>query len=132
MARINYKHLYYFWTVAKEGSIAKASERLHLTPPTLSGQINALEQSMDTRLFGKSGRNLVLSEAGRLAYDYAEEIFLLGMELEDVLKNRAQGRPIQFAVGIADVLPKLIAYRLLEPALRLPETVRIVCHESTL
>ena len=132
MARINYKHLYYFWTVAKEGSIAKASALLHLTPPTLSGQISALEQSMDTRLFTKSGRNLVLTEAGRLAYDYAEEIFLLGMELEDVLKNRAIGRPIQFSVGIADVVPKLIAYRILEPALSLPETVRIVCYENKL
>jgi len=132
MTRINYKHLYYFWMVAKEGSIAKACALLHLTPPTLSGQISALEQAMDTRLFSKSGRNLVLTEAGRLAYDYAEEIFLLGMELEDVLKNRVEGRPIQFSVGIADVVPKLIAYRLLEPALHLPETVRIVCYENKL
>ena len=132
MARLNYKHLYYFWVVAKEGSITKASASLHLTPPTLSGQISALEQAMDTQLFTKSGRNLVLSDAGRLVYDYAEEIFLLGMELEDVLQNRAQGRPIQFSVGIADVVPKLIAYRLLEPALQLPESLRIVCYENKL
>jgi LysR family transcriptional activator of nhaA len=132
MTRLNYKHLYYFWTVAREGSIAKASAVLHLTPQTLSGQISSLEQAMDTPLFTKSGRSLVLTEAGRLAYDYAGQIFLLGMELEDVLKNRAQGRPIQFSVGIADVVPKLIAYRLLEPALQLPDAVRIVCYENKL
>lgn len=132
MMRINYKHLYYFWIVAKEGSIAKASQLLHLTPPTLSGQISALEQAMDTRLFTKSGRNLMLTDAGHLAYGYAEDIFLLGMELEDVLKNRVQSKPMQFSVGIADVVPKLIAYRLLEPALRIPEAGRIVCYENKL
>lgn len=130
--RLNYKHLYYFWVVAKQGSIAKASALLHLTPPTLSGQIRVLEQSMDAQLFTKSGRNLVLTEAGRLAYDYAEDIFLLGRELEEVLKTRTLGRTLAFSVGIADVVPKLIAYRLLEPALRLSETVRIVCYENKL
>lgn len=132
MTRINYKHLYYFWVVAKEGSIAKASQVLHLTAPTLSSQISALEDSMRRRLFNRTGRRLVLTEAGRLAYEYAEEIFLLGRELEEVLQNQQQGRPIQFTVGIADVVPKLIAYRLLEPALHLPESLRIVCYEDTL
>jgi LysR family transcriptional activator of nhaA len=133
MSRLNYKHLHYFWIVAREGSITRASEILHVTPQTISGQLSLLEASMGAELFTKSGRNLVLTEAGRLAYGYAEEIFLLGGELEDVLTNQAAaGYPMGFHVGIADVVPKLIACRLLEPALGLPEQVRIVCHEDKL
>lgn len=133
MSRLNYKHLHYFWVVAREGSITRASEILHVTPQTISGQLSLLEASMGAELFTKSGRNLVLTEAGRLAYGYAEEIFLLGGELEDVLTNQAEaGYPMGFHVGIADVVPKLIACRLLEPALGLPEQVRIVCHEDKL
>lgn len=130
MIRLNFKHLQYFWIVAKEGSIARASKILHLTPQTISGQLSLLEESMGTKLFSKTGRNLTLTETGRLAYGYAEEIFSLGSELEDMLKNKTVGTLLPFSVGIADVLPKLIAYRLLEPALHLPEPVRIVCHED--
>jgi len=133
MSRLNYKHLHYFWIVAREGSISRASEILHVTPQTISGQLSLLEASMGAELFTKSGRNLVLTEAGRLAYGYAEEIFLLGGELEDVLTNQVEaGYPMGFHVGIADVVPKLIACRLLQPALGLPEQVRIVCHEDKL
>lgn len=133
MSRLNYKHLHYFWVVAREGSISRASEILHVTPQTISSQLSLLEASMGTELFTKSGRNLVLSEAGRLAYGYAEDIFLLGGELEDMLTNQsAVGYPMGFHVGIADVVPKLIACRLLQPALGLPEQVRIVCHEDKL
>ena len=127
---INYKHLHYFWVVAREGSITRASEILHLTPQTISGQLRLLEETIGAELFSKSGRNLTLTEAGRVALSYADEIFLLGIELEDILRNRPSGRPLQFSVGIADVVPKLIAYRLLEPALHLPEEVRIVCLEN--
>jgi LysR family transcriptional regulator, transcriptional activator of nhaA len=127
---INYKHLHYFWVVAKEGGIARASERLHITPQTISGQLSLLEESLGESLFTRAGRNLELSEAGRLALSYADEIFTLGSELEDVLRNIPDGRPLVFKVGVTDVVPKSIAYRLLAPALQLPEPVRIVCREN--
>lgn len=132
MRGINYNHLYYFWIVAKEGSIARASALLHLTPQTISGQLRVLEEALGARLFTRTGRTLALTDLGRLALGYAEEIFRLGAEMEDVLEGRAGGQPLQFAVGIVDVVPKMIAYRLLEPALHLPEPVRIVCREGKL
>jgi len=133
MNSINYKHLHYFWVVAKEGSIARASEQLHLTPQTISGQLSLLEKSVGKKLFSRSGRNLVLTEAGRTALEYADDIFLLGAELQNVLSNRAvEGSPLRLSIGITDVIPKLIAHRLIEPALQLDEPVRIICHEDSL
>lgn len=132
MRGTNYNHLYYFWTVAKEGSIARASELLHLTPQTISGQLRVLEHSLGTKLFNHSGRNLVLTDTGRLAFGYADDIFRLGAEMEDVLQGRVSGQPLEFTVGIVDVVPKMVAYRLLEPALHLDEPVRIVCREGKL
>lgn len=129
---INYKHLHYFWVVAKEGGIARASERLHLTPQTISGQLSVLEENLGETLFNRVGRNLKLTETGRLVLSYAEEIFSLGGELEQVVRNLPDGRPLVFKVGIADVVPKSIAYRLLAPALQLPEPVRIVCRENSI
>ena len=102
---MNYKHLKYFWTVAKEGSIARASERLHITPQTISGQLSLLEESLSVELFVKTGRNIEMTETGRLVLDYADEIFSLGSELEQALKNDSEGRPQQFRVGVADVVP---------------------------
>jgi LysR family transcriptional activator of nhaA len=134
MEWLNYHHLLYFWTVAREGSVTRASEQLYLSQPTISAQIRSLEQSIGEKLFAKSGRNLVLTEMGRVVFRYAEEIFSLGRELTDTLKGRAvaraPGRPVRFLVGIADVVPKLIAYRILEPGLRLTEAVHIVCKED--
>ena len=127
---LNYHHLLYFWMVAREGSIAQASKQLLLAQPTITGQIRALENTLGEKLFSRSGRNLVLTEVGRLVYRYANEIFSLGRELTDVLKGRPAGRPVRLLVGVSDVLPKLIAYRLLQPALALPEPVHIVCHED--
>jgi LysR family transcriptional activator of nhaA len=129
---INYKHLHYFWVVAKQGGIARAAERLHLTPQTISGQISLLEDSIGEALFTKAGRNLELTDTGRLTLNYADEIFSLGDELEDALRNLPQGRRIIFKVGIADVVPKTIAYRLLAPALSMADPVRITCRESNL
>jgi len=129
---INYKHLHYFWAVAKQGGVARASEHLHLTPQTISGQISLLEDNLGETLFTKVGRNLELTETGRLVLSYAEEIFSLGGELEDTVRNLPSGRPLVFKVGIADVVPKTIAYRLLAPALELPDTVRIICKENNL
>ena len=127
---MNFKHLHYFWRVAKAGSVARASEQLHLTPQTLSGQIGLLEDDLGTPLFSKSGRKLELTDAGRLALGYAQDIFALGSELEESLRNYPEGgRPVDFRVGVADAVSKTIAYRLIEPATRLPTPVRIVCRE---
>ena len=129
---INYKHLHYFWVVAKEGSIARASERINLTPQTISGQLSLLEEHLGEALFARVGRNLELTEAGRLVLSYADEIFSLGGELEEMVHNLPDGRPLLFKVGVTEVVPKSIAYRLLAPALQLPESVRIVCREGVI
>lgn len=129
---LNYHHLLYFWTVAREGSIAAAAEHLHLSQPTISSQIRKLEQSLDEKLFRRAGRGLVLTDVGRRVFDYAEEIFTLGRELVDDVKGRSAGKPLRLAVGMPDVLPKLVAYRLLEPAFAMAEEVRMVCLEGKL
>ncbi|MBL7004935.1 MAG: transcriptional activator NhaR [Gammaproteobacteria bacterium] len=129
---INYKHLHYFLVVAKEGSIAKASSLLHLTPQTISGQLSVLEDNLNEKLLVRSGRNLVLTETGRLVQNYAEEIFSLGGELEEMVRHAPSERQLLFKVGIVDVVPKSIAYRLIEPALTLPEPVRIICREGSI
>lgn len=127
---MNYKHLLYFMQVAKIGSVLGASERLHVTPQTISGQIQLLEESLGSPLLAKSGRGLVMTEAGRLALGYAEDIFSLGAELEQAVREHPTNRPaLEFRVGVADALPKPIAHRLIEPATRLAEPVRLVCRE---
>jgi LysR family transcriptional activator of nhaA len=127
---MNFKHLYYFWRVAKEGGVVRAGEQIHVTPQTISGQIGLLEDDLGAPLFVKRGRKLELTDAGRLAFGYAQDIFTLGSELEESLRNYpAGGRPVEFRVGVADAVSKTIAYRLIEPATRLPEPVRIVCRE---
>ncbi|VAW60951.1 Transcriptional regulator, LysR family [hydrothermal vent metagenome] len=131
-AMLNYKHLHYFWAVATEGGVARASERLHLTPQTISGQLSLLEEHLGEALFTRSGRSLELTETGRLVMSYANEIFSLGSELEEVIHQLPEGRPQQFRVGVADVLPKSITHRILQPALQMPEAVRMVCHEASL
>ena len=127
---INYKHLYYFWIVAKEGGVARAGERLHLTPQTISGQLTLLEDSLEVELFIRVGRNLKLTEDGRLVLSYADEIFSLGGELEEVIHHLPAGRPQVFRVGVVDVLPKSIAHRILQPALHMDEPVRMICREA--
>jgi LysR family transcriptional regulator, transcriptional activator of nhaA len=129
---LNYHHLLYFWTVAREGSITKACAKLHLAQPTISAQLRQLEKQVGARLFERKGRTLTLTETGRLTLEYAEEIFALGQELQDVLGGRDVERPLRFAVGVPDALPKLITYRILEPALRLADRVRVVCTEGKL
>lgn len=129
---LNYRHLHYFRTVAKTGAINRAAEKLHLTPQTLSGQLSAFEQRLGVALFRRSGRRLELTDAGRTALDYADEIFQVGAELEEALQNRATARVHPFRVGIADVVPKATAYQLLAPALTLAEPVRLACKEGRL
>jgi LysR family transcriptional activator of nhaA len=129
---LNYKQLHYFWAVAKAGSIVRASERLHLTPQTLSGQIGLLEEALGVTLFLRVGRRLELTETGRLTLSYADEVFQIGSELEEALRSRPESRSIQFRVGVDDAVPKSIAYRLLTPAMTLAQPVRIVCREDKL
>jgi LysR family transcriptional activator of nhaA len=129
---VNYKHLHYFWAVAREGGVARASERLHLTPQTISGQLSLLEGYLGVDLFTRVGRNLELTETGRLVLSYADEIFSLGGDLEEVMHQLPDGRPRLFRVGVVDVLPKSIAHRILQPALQMPEPVRMICREASL
>jgi LysR family transcriptional activator of nhaA len=127
MAWLNYHHLLYFWTVAREGTISRACSQLHLTQPTISGQLRALERTLCAKLFDRVGRNLVLTETGRFVYRYADEIFSLGRELQESLKGGELGKPLRVMVGVADTIPIVIAYRLIEPVLRLPEPVQLNC-----
>jgi LysR family transcriptional activator of nhaA len=129
---INYKHLHYFWVVAKRGGVARASETLHITPQTISGQINLLEEHLGEDLFRKAGRNLELTDAGRVVLSYADEIFSLGSELEEAVRQMPSRRPVTFRIGVADVVPKTISFRLLSAAMALEEPVRVVCRESSL
>lgn len=132
MNAINFKHLRYFWMVAKAGSIARASEQLHLSPQSISGQLTTLEEALGVQLFQRVGRNLELTETGRRTLSYADEIFTLGDELVDMLRDPQEQRALVFKVGIADVVPKSVAYRLVAPALRIDEPVRLVCREGPL
>ena len=130
MEWLNYHHLLYFWTVAKEGSVARASETLRLAQPTVSGQIKQLETALGEQLFVRKGRNLVLTDTGELVFGYADEIFGLGRELMDSLRGRPSGRPGKLNVGISDVFPKLIAFRVLEHATTLDPPVEVICRED--
>lgn len=130
MRWLNYHHLLYFWLVAREGGLAPASAELRLAPSTLSAQIRALESSLGEKLFTKRGRRLVLTEAGRVAYRYADEIFALGKELPSAMAGMQQERPLTLSVGVAEAVPKLVAQKLLDAALRLAQPVHLVCIEG--
>ena len=128
---MNFKHLHYFWVTARAGGIMRAGEQLHTTPQTLSGQIKLLEEWLGRKLFRKSGRQLALTDEGRLALGYADQIFALGAELEDALRQARSGqRVLEFRVGVADSVAKSVAYRLLEPALSVAEPVRLIGSEG--
>ncbi|MEJ2620133.1 MAG: transcriptional activator NhaR [Candidatus Thiodiazotropha sp.] len=130
--KLNLKHLRYFWAVASHGTIVQAAEALFITPQTISGQLRELESQVGSELFRKEGRRLILTETGRLVFSYADEMFRLGIELQDMLSGRSQGAVITLKVGVAMVVPKLLAYRVLEPALQMPDPVKLVCHEAPL
>jgi LysR family transcriptional activator of nhaA len=130
MEWLNYHHLLYFWMVAKHGSITRASVELRLAHPTISGQIHQLEKVLGEKLFVRSGRNLVLTDSGRVAFRYADEIFALGKEFQDTLKGRTSGHPLRLVVGVSDVIAKSIVHRILEPAFELRDKVRIICREA--
>jgi LysR family transcriptional activator of nhaA len=130
MEWLNYHHLLYFWMVAKHGSITRASAELRLAHPTISGQIHRLEEALGEKLFARRGRNLVLTDSGRVAFRYADEIFALGQEFQDTLKGASTGKPIRLVVGVSDVIAKSIVHRILEPAFQLHEKVHVVCREA--
>jgi LysR family transcriptional activator of nhaA len=129
---LNYHHLLYFYTVAREGGVAAASRRLRLSQPTISTQLRQLEERLGTPLFDRGGRRMALTEAGRTAFRYADEIFGLGRELLDSLQGRPEGRSLRLRLGISEALHKLVAYRLIEPALQLPTGVQVECHQDRL
>jgi LysR family transcriptional activator of nhaA len=124
---LNYKHLRYFWMVAKTGSIAKAAEQLYLTPQSISGQLTEFSRLLGVELFRRAGRNLELTDAGKRVLSYADEIFLIGDELVEAIHDQRATKSLSFRVGIADSVPKSVAYRLLEPALKLDESIRLIC-----
>ncbi len=127
---INYKHLHYFWMVAKEGSIVAAAERLNVTPHTISAQLSLLDDYLGCSLFTKVGRQLELTETGHMVLSYATDIFSLGGELEERVRNLDKNRPLVFKVGVVDVVPKSIAYHLLSPAIDDIKNIRMICHEG--
>ena len=127
---LNYHHLQYFWAVSQEGSVAKASEKLHVTPATISIQLRDLEKSLGVKLFRKAGRGLALTEMGTAVQSYANDIFATGQELMDMVNGRPVGGPMVLRVGIKDVMPKLVAYQLLAPTLRMSGDVRLLCYEG--
>jgi LysR family transcriptional activator of nhaA len=131
MEWLNYHHLLYFWTIAREGSVSAAARVLNLSQPALSTQIHQLEASLGEKLFERSGRGLQLTASGRMAFRYADEIFTLGREFQNELKGRPTGRPLRLAVGISDALPKRMVHQLLRPALELPEKTRLSCREGS-
>ena len=130
--RLNYQHLLYFWSVVRTGSLTRACEELALSAPTVSSQLRTLEERLGEKLLAKSGRNLVPTEVGKLVYGYANQIFTLGQEMLDALEQRPSTRPLRLLVGIDDVVPKEIAYRIVEPGMQLKQPVRVVCREGTL
>lgn len=130
MEWLNYHHLLYFWVAARQGGVARAAEKLQVSQPTVTAQVRALEEAFGERLFRKEGRRLVLTEVGRTVAQFADEIFSLGQELLDTLHDRPTGRPLRLNVGVTDVVPKLLAYRLIAPALTMDTPVRVVCREG--
>lgn len=132
MRHLNYTHLLYFWTVAREGTITRASEVLHLTPQTISGQLKLLDEAVGEPLFNRVGRGLVLTETGQVVKQYADEIFMLGAELTQRVKSKQALVPTTLNVGICNSIPKLVALRILKPALEMDEPMRVVCREGDL
>ena len=130
MTPLNYKHLHYFWVVAQEGSITRAAERLGVAVQTISGQLSLLERQLGKALFNSQGRGLVLSEAGRTALGFADQIFQLGDALVDAIQSSDNESTLRLRAGISDGIPKLLAYRLLSSVTSMPVDVRLICDEG--
>jgi LysR family transcriptional regulator, transcriptional activator of nhaA len=132
MEFLNYHHLRYFWVVAREGGLTKAAAKLHVSQPTISAQIQALEGVLGEKLFRRSGRNLRLTDVGQHVLSYAEEIFSIGQDLVSSVKQRPTSRPLRLHLGVADALPKLVTYRIIEPIFSLEQPVQVSCWETKL
>jgi LysR family transcriptional regulator, transcriptional activator of nhaA len=132
MEWLNYHHLRYFWTVAKEGSLARAAEKLHVSQPSISEQIRELESAFGEKLFQREGRNNKLTAAGRVVFGYAEEIFALGRELMNAVKQRPGAKALRLYVGVADSFPKLVTNEILKPVFTMPQTAHVICREGKL
>ena len=130
MRWLNYQHYFYFWRVAKLGSVTEACRELRLAQPTISAQLKVFEETLGEKLFVRDGRNLKLTESGKLAYRYAEQVFACGLEFLDALEGKDVSAPRVLKVGIADVVPKIIAYRLIEPAFAPDSNVTVMCNED--
>ena len=130
MQWLNYHHLFYFWTVARCGSVVRASAELKLAQPTISGQVRRLEEVLGVKLFDRVGRHLVLTDAGRTAMRSADEIFSLGEQMVGALKGQPSAKPLRLTVGVADVLPKVLVQKLLEPAFHIGQPVQLICRED--
>lgn len=130
MRWINYQHYFYFWSVARFGSITEASRQLRLSQPTISVQLKAFEEILGVALFERGHRKLRLTEAGEIAFKYGQQIFGLGQELLDVLEGKAENNNKEFRIGISDVVPKSLAYRLIEPSFKLEAGHAVSCFED--
>lgn len=127
---LNYHHLRYFWTVAKEGGLRPAAERLHVSQPSISAQIRELEEALGEKLFRRKGRTNVLTDAGHIALRYADEIFSLGRELANAVKQHPSAQAIRLHVGIADAVPKLVTNEILKPVFQMERQVHVICREG--
>ena len=130
MQNFNYKHLHYFWAVAKSGGVAKAGERLHVTPQSISTQMRQLESTVGDKLWRRAGRKLELTDTGNMVLEYADRLFSVGEELKEALRGRHGAPQAPFRVGVANMVPKTLAHQLLAPALLLPEVGRLSCEEG--
>lgn len=129
---LNYHHLRYFWTAAKEGSVKQAAAKLHVSQPSVSEQIRELEDALGEKLFRREGRGLALTDAGRIAYGYADDIFALGQELVNAVKQRPTAKALSLHVGVADSFPKLMTNEILKPVFALPQSMHVICREGKL
>lgn len=131
MEWLNYHHLYYFWTVCREGSISRAARKLYLAQPTISTQLRSLEQALGEKLLEKQGRQVVPTAIGRLVAQYAEEIFSLGREMKEVVQGLPGRGALVLTAGISESIPKTVAFQLLQPLMGEPDPVRLVCREGS-
>ncbi len=130
MEWLNYHHLRYFWMVARKGGVRKAAEELRVSQPSISAQLRLLEEALGEKLFRRSGRNLVLTEAGHMVLSYADEIFSAGRELVSAIKRHPGARPLRLNVGLTDAFPKLIAFQILSAAFQYTEAIHLICREG--
>lgn len=131
MSQLNFHYLRYFWMVAREGGLRKAADRLHVSQPTISAQVKALEEQLGEKLTRRDGRGLALTEAGRRVFEYAEQIFALGDDLVGSVAHPDRARPMRVAIGVTDSLPKLVSYALMRPLFHLQQAVKVVVNEAS-